>query len=227
VTTPVQPLRRGGGRGSVIVGLSFLVLVGMLAWHPWSGPDRDRAGASAAEAAPSVDDGSPPEPSESPSASPPNPDEDPSGGPIVGSWSDLISAEWSIVAFLRADPVSRDPLTISQQQVAVFVGTYPLPSDSQAICDQPGTDLRPGAAGLGSGEVSFLGIAFPLDRGVEVASVDRLGQTLDVSPVDMGRIPGVRMFGLVGGGTWPDGVYRFRVVSRFGLPGDLYACIRP
>jgi hypothetical protein len=193
----------------VIVGLAFLTLVVVLVWHPWSGADRDRdvvvEASSGASAAPT----------------------DLTPGPTTGPWSGRISAEWSIVAFLRADPVSRDALTIRQQPVAVFVGTYPLPSDRQAICDQPGTPRYPGAADLGSGEVSFLGIAFPLDRGVEVASVDRLGQTLDVSPVDIGRIPGVQMFGLVGGGTWPDGVYRFRVVSRFGLPGDLYACVRP
>ena len=227
MTTPLQPLRRGSGRGSLLVGLVFLLLVGALAWHPWSHPGRDRADASVAMASRSGAVGSSPEPSASPSVSAPDPDADPFRGPIIGPGPDRISARWSIVAFIRADPVSRDPLTMSQQQVAVFVGTHPLPSDPQAICDQAGTVLRPGAVSLRSGEVSFLGIAFPTDRGVEVASVDRLGQTLDVLPVELGPTVGARMFGLAGGGTWPDGVYRFRVVSRFGLPGDLYACIRP
>lgn len=35
------------------------------------------------------------------------------------------------------------------------------------------------------------------------------------------------MFALPGGGPWPDRVYRFEVASRTGLPGELFACIRP
>jgi hypothetical protein len=37
----------------------------------------------------------------------------------------------------------------------------------------------------------------------------------------------VRMFELPGGGSWPDGVYRFDVFTRDGPPAQLYACIRP
>jgi hypothetical protein len=35
------------------------------------------------------------------------------------------------------------------------------------------------------------------------------------------------MFGFPGGGPWPDGLYRFDVVTPDGPPAQLYACIRP
>jgi hypothetical protein len=55
-------------------------------------------------------------------------------------------------------------------------------------------------------------------------------------PTSDGGLPGpsgspsgdpVRMFGLPGGGPWPDGLYRFDVVTGDGAPAQLYACIRP
>ena len=69
--------------------------------------------------------------------------------PTVGPWSGRVAAEWSIVAFLRADPVSRDPLDLSQQPVAVFIGAVREPtSGPDAICDAVGTSTRRAAADL-------------------------------------------------------------------------------
>ena len=168
----------------------------------------------------------------------------------VGPWSRRVAGEWSIVAFLQPDR-SRDPLYLRQERVAVFIGAVREPAGGpDAICDAAGTSSRQAAVVLPTREVRFLGIAYPADRTVYVDRVVRVGAdgSLGALPVELGRIPGVgadvgprrrprpgggsgvdpvRMFGLPGGGPWPDGVYRFDVFTRDGPPAQLYACIRP
>jgi hypothetical protein len=256
LTTPLQPVGRGRGLGPVAVGLMLMVILGVIVWRPWASaglhpggdPGSPRAivaGAPVADSA-SLGTGASPEASA---------DSDLFAGPTSGPWSGRVTGEWSIVAFLRSDPVSRDPLNLRQQQVAVFVGARPTGTDPGAICDAPGTFLHQAAADLPTRAVYFLGIAFPADRQVFVDGVYRLGGSpLEARPVELGRIPGdetapvspvspvasagagpsptvevepVRMFALPDGAAWPDGVYRFDVYTRDGLPTQLFACIRP
>jgi hypothetical protein len=138
----------------------------------------------------------------------------------------------------------------------VFIGAVREPAGGpDAICDAAGTSTRQAPVVLPSGEVRYLGIAYPPDRTIYVDRVVRVGAdtSLGALPVELGRIPGtgadvavpsagpsggsvtgsgsgvdpVRMFELPGGGPWPDGVYRFDVFTRDGPPAQLYACIRP
>lgn len=250
-TTPIQPVRGGGGRGAAGVAVVLLAVVGLLVWQPWSGgagpaptPRQPATGTSAVAGSGSIAT-----PADAALGS-----SDLLAVPTVGPWSGRVAAEWSILAFLRADPVSRDPLELDQQLVAVFIGPVREPvGGPDAVCDATGTTLHPSAAAvLPTREVRFLGIAFPADRDVDVERVVRVGadRSLGAQPVAIGRIPGegadlgygasasplpsgesgddsVRMFGLPGGGPWPDGVYRFDVFTRDGPPAQLYACIRP
>ncbi len=164
------------------VGLAALVVVGLLAWHPWGGPAAPDASASALPALVI-----PPGPI-GPDAST---DPDLFGGPTTGPWSGRVTGEWSIVAFLRADPVSRDPLNLRQQQVAVLYGQPDTVGLTDAICDQEGTFLHRAAADLPTREVRYLGIAFPPEESVAVRRIARLGQAVAALPVELGRIPGV------------------------------------
>lgn len=102
-----------------------------------------------------------------------------------------MSDERSVVAFLRADPVSRDPLNLRQQQVAVHCGQPDAVGLSDAICDQEGTFLHRAAADLPTGEVRYVGIAFPPEESVAVRRIARLGQVVTALPVELGRVPGV------------------------------------
>jgi hypothetical protein len=231
-------------------------LVAILAWHPWASPSAVPSSAlPASTPAIGLSSAAPFEiPAEGGLPT------DLLGGPMVGPWSGRVAAQWSIVAFLRADPVSRDPLDLRQQQVMVFLGpVHPPISRAPEYCDEVGPTGERAAAELPTREVRFLGIAFPGDRTVDVDGVVRLGQAVGAIPVELGRIPSVgvdgvpsasasrppvsdvgspgpsgsppgdpvRMFGLPGGGPWPDGLYRFDVVTGDGAPAQLYACIRP
>lgn len=177
---------------------------------------------------------------------------------MTGPWSGTVAAKWSIVAFLRAHPISRDPLDMQQQEVTVFLGpVHPPISRAPEYCDTVGPTRELSAAELPTGEVLFLGIAYPAVRTVSVDGVVRLGEDIGAIPVELGWIPSVgaddagsattspgsdiaspdpsgtptgdpiRMFGFPGGGPWPDGLYRFDVVTPDGPPAQLYACIRP
>jgi hypothetical protein len=183
LTTPVQPVRRPGGSGTLVVGLAILGVVGLLAWHPWTGAGQRP------EEIPS------PLPVAAVPAGPIGPDasRDPDlfGGPTAGTWSGRVTGEWSIVAFLRSDPVSRDPLNLRQQQVAVLYGQPEAVGLSDAICDQEGTFLHRAAADLPTGEVRYLGIAFPPEESVAVRRIARLGEEVPALPIELGRIPGV------------------------------------
>jgi hypothetical protein len=271
-TTPLQPVRPDRGLGPVAVGLIVVAILGVIVWQPWSGETigpGDDPGTSprAVVGSPTPDRLAPVGAGRSslrpatlgPTVSPdPAPDSDLFAGPTTGPWSGRVAGEWSIVAFLRPDPVSRDPLDLRQAQVAVFVGLRPTGPEPGAICEAKGTSRRPAAANLPTRSVFVLGIAFPADRQVFVDGVYRLGGSpLGARPVELGRVPGdgtpraapaasaaatggtgpapspnaeaepVRMFALPDGGAWPDGVYRFDVYTRDGLPGQLFACIRP
>ena len=183
LTTPVQPVRRGGAPGTLAVGVTILAVVGLLAWHPWTAPGPGQADLVS------------PLPLRVVPAGPVGPeasaDPDLFGGPTTGPWSGRVTGEWSIVAFLRPDPLSREPLNLRQQQVAVFVGPKDLGARPEAICDQDGTFLHRAAADLPAGGVRFLGIAFPSDRRVYVDRVARIGGELRALPVELGRVPGV------------------------------------
>jgi hypothetical protein len=245
LTTPVQPVRAAGsrGRGVVAAGLVLVVVVGLLAWHPWVGPP-GAPPIGVASVAPSgggglLDRGLP-------------------GGPLTGTWTGRVAAKWSIVAFLRADPVSGEPLDLRQEEVTLFLGpVHPPISRAPEYCDTVGPTGERSAAELPTREVRFLGIAFPTDQSVVVDGVRRLGEAFGAIPVELGRNPSVgageagsatpssrsdrgsagpsgspapdpvRMFGFPGGGPWPDGLYRFDVVTGDGGPAQLYACIRP
>ena len=221
LTTPVQPVRAGGnrGRGVVAIGLALLAVVGLLAWHPWVGQvDRPPIGlASVAPSAPQSGAGSLVDPSLL-------------EGPITGILSSRVAAEWSIVAFVRADPVSGDPLDLLQHEVTVFLGpVHPPISRAPEYCDTVGPTGKRSAAELPTGEVRYLGIAFPADQSVVVDGVVSLGEAVGAIPVAFGSPTDdpVRMFGFPGGGPWPDGLFRFDVVTPDGPPAQLYACIRP
>jgi hypothetical protein len=181
LTTPVQPVRPSGGRGTLAAGLAILAVVGLLAWHPWDGTE------ASVPASPLPALVVPPAPI-GPDAST---DPDLFGGPTTGPWSGRVTAEWSIVAFLRSDPVSRDPLNLRQQQVAVLYGQPETVGLSDAICDQEGTFLHRAAADLPTREVRYLGIAFPPEESVAVKRVALGGQVVAALPVELGRIPGV------------------------------------
>lgn len=254
LTTPLQPVRRERGLGPVAVGLALAVVLGVIVWRPWSTasrqPDgRDGGSSSVLIGGPASHEPATPRPNASfdPLAS-----SELFAGPTTGPWSGRVAGEWSIVAFLRTDPgFSRESLTLRQQPVAVFVGPPPPHTDPNFFCDAAGAFSRQTAADLPTRAVHFLGIAFPPDRQVYVDGVYRLGGTsLGARPVELGRISGdpvatpnpaasvpapspnradepVRMFALPDGGAWPDGVYRFDVFTRDGLPGQMFACIRP
>ncbi|MEA2536197.1 MAG: hypothetical protein QOF11_431 [Chloroflexota bacterium] len=257
LTTPLQPVRRERGIGPIAVALLLVAILGVIVWRPWSAEGHDPAGEPGSSPPAVVGSSAPANPTTlGPGGSPDaSAGSDLFAGPTTGPWSGRVTGAWSIVAFLRPDPVSRESLTLRQQQVAVFVGLQPGGADPGAICDAQGTFLHDAAADLPARAVYFLGIAFPADRDVFVAGVYRVGQlALGARPVELGRIPGdsprsaidatptaaptptagptvavepVRMFALPDGGAWPDGVYRFDVYTRDGLPGQLFACIRP
>ena len=199
LTTPLQPVRRDRGLGPVAVGLMLVALLGVIVWRPWSsaslrpGADPGVSPRAIAAGAPSADPAT-----VGPDASPDalagaTTDSDLFAGPTTGPWSGRVTGEWSIVAFLRSDPVSLDPLNLRQQQVAVFVGWSPTDPDPSVICDAPGTFLHQAAADLPTRAVHFLGIAFPPDRQVFVDGVYRLGgSSFQTRPVELGRIPGDR-----------------------------------
>ena len=95
LTTPVQPVRRPGGPGTLAVGLVILGVLGLLAWHPWAGT-RAHPDPASPLPAPVVPAG--------PIGPDASADPDLFGGPTTGPWSGRVTGEWSIVAFLRADP---------------------------------------------------------------------------------------------------------------------------
>lgn len=263
-TTPLQPVGRGSGRRPVLAGAALLALLGLLVWQPWAGPDpagRRAAGPSASAVsglpAGSLDASGGTDP---PAATGPSPTPDglpgPTPAPTTGQWTGRIPGRWSIVAFLREDLLSHDPLAFVQQPVAV----WPLAGIGTAAGAQPGScDERPspglaGGAILPAGGVRLLGIAFPDGRAVTVTRIVGLPDDMSADPFDLGTIgadpaslppvrprasvaPGspdgavagrdpVRLFALPGGVRWPDGTYRFEIATRDGLPGALYACIR-
>ncbi len=190
LTTPVQRVRRSGGRGPAALGLAAVLAVGLLAWHPWtSGSVRDHGPASPS---PIVAVGSDQPALAAPSDSAALADLDPAlfGGPIVGPWTGRVTGVWSIVAFLRSDPVSREPVSLRQQKVAVFVGPHDLGNQPNLICDLEATFLRRAAADLPTREVRYLGIAFPADMTVYVDRVSLVGGEIDALPVELGRISG-------------------------------------
>ena len=166
LTTPVQPVRAAGsrGRGIVAAGLVLVLVVGLLAWHPWVGPP-EAPPIGVASVAPSSDGGLL--------------DRGPLGGPLTGTWTGRVAAKWSIVAFLRADPVSPDPvspdpLDLRQEEVTVFLGpVHPPISRAPEYCDTVGPTGERSAAELPTREVRFLGIAFPTDQAVVVDGVRR------------------------------------------------------
>jgi len=187
LTTPVQRVRRSGGRGPIALGLALVVAVGLLTWHPWTtGSVRDQGAAdpSPSRVVANASEGSglaAPGASDSPTLA----DLDPAlfGGPIVGPWTGRVRGEWSIVAFLRLDPVSRDPVDLNQQQVAVFIGPHDLGDRPKTICDEQGTFLHPAAADLPTREVRYLGIAFPSDMTVYVDRVSLVDGQIDPLPL--------------------------------------------
>jgi hypothetical protein len=203
-TTPVQPIRGGGGRGAAGIAVVLVAGVGLLAWQPWASGAGPSAAPGHQTASSSVTAGSEstagttgrpgasdvPGRADAPSSS----SSDLLAVPTVGPWSGRVAAEWSTVAFLRADPVSRDPLDLDQQLVAVFIGPVREPvGGPDAVCDATGTTLHPSAAAaLPTREVRFLGIAFPADREVDVERVVRVGgdASLGALAVAIGRIPG-------------------------------------
>jgi len=250
-TTPIQPVQRAGVRGPLAIGLAAVIVIGLLAWHPWMsganrGPDvANQPGPGGASSSPGLASNDPARPVATDNLDPAR-----FGGSTIGPWTGELTADWSVVAFVRMDLTSRDPVALRQQLVAVFVGPHDLGDRPAAICHQQGTRLRPAAANLPTREVSYLGIAFPADRTVYVDGVSLVGGLLGALPIELGRIAGdpllpvkvpdaspeagslpppgadpVRMFVLPGGGPWPDGVYLFEAYTRDGLPIELFACI--
>lgn len=254
LTTPLQPVRRDRGLGPIAVGAVLVVIIGVIVWRPWSAANRGPDGADAGASQQVLVGGSPsadPTTLGTNAASDAFAGSDLFAGPTQGPWSGLVTGEWSIVAFVRPYPLSRDPLDLRQQPVAVFVGPPAPHTEPRLFCDASGTFNHQDAADLPTRAVYFLGIAFPADRQVYVDGVYRQGGgSLGARPVDIGRIPGgpaatsspaarrpaltpnredepVRMFALPNGGAWPDGIYRFDIYTRDGLPGQMFACIRP
>jgi len=255
LSTPVQPVRGDGTGRALAAGVVIVLLVGLLAWHPWVGPTAIRDAGTTHGRVPAS--GSTPAGA---SALPPG-----VGGttgdasrlavPTTGPWSGRVAAEWSVVAFLRADPVSRDPLDLDQQPVAPFAAPAAPVAAPDAVCDAGGA--VPAAADLPTREVRYLGIAYPAATDVTVERVVRDDAPVDVLPIALGRISGppaipaataataatappdgtadsnpppapdpVRIFALPGGGPWPDGIYRFDVAAGGNPPLELFACIR-
>ena len=258
LVTPLQSIGPESGRRAVLATVALATLLGVLAWQPWAGAQERPAAAAVA-----VAEGSPaaatPAPTK-PAATP---------GPTTGPWSGRIAPTWSIVAFLRAEPVSRDPLVLVQEPVAVWpvpgVGTSA--AGGPADCAARPVPGRDGGADLPGDEVRLLGVAFPAGRDAVVTRIVGLPDDLRAVPVDLGAVPGVgallpapatdpstgvgstgpgvaaggpvatgspattgadpvRLYGLAGGVRWPNGVYRFELATRTGLPGILIACIR-
>ena len=140
-----------------------------------------------------------------------------------------MAAKWSIVAFLRADPVSPDPLDLRQEEVTLFLGpVHPPISRAPEYCDTVGPTRERSAAELPTREVRFLGIAFPTDQSVVVDGVRRLGEAFGAIPVELGRIPSVGA-GEAGsttpsprpdrGSAGPSGSPAPAPVRLFGFPG--------
>ncbi len=225
LTTPVQPVRPGAGRGRgvVAVGLALIGLVTLLAWHPWT------SGATPSSRNPPVSTPAIGVASTAPSAVPSDVGlpSDLLGGPTTGPWSGRVAGIWSIVAFLRADPVSRDPLDLRQLPVTVFTGpVHPPVSRAPEYCDTVGPTRDRSAAELPTREVRFLGIAFPADRTVGVEGVVRLGKDVGAIPVELGRIPGAGIGDVAspsassagGGSPSPSGSPSADPVRMFALP---------
>jgi hypothetical protein len=194
LVTPVQPVRPRGAHGTIAVGVAALAVIGLLVWHPWAGaptrPDQPDGPVSSVPGV-AVASGVPMSPGPRVPVGPDaSTDPDLFGGPTTGPWSGRVTGEWSIVAFLRSDPVSRDPLNLRQQQVAVLYGQPESVGLTDAICDQEGTFLHRAAADLPTREVRYLGIAFPPEESVAVRRIARLGEYVPALPVEIGRIPG-------------------------------------
>jgi hypothetical protein len=201
--TPVQPVQRAGSRRPIALGLGLVLVVGLLAWRPWVGAARAPEG--------SVDPSSPVAvatfaggPAGSPAPAPGD-SLDPTlfGPPIVGPWTGRVTGEWSIVAFLRPDPISRDPLNLRQQQVAVFIGPHDLGAQPAAICAENGAYRHRSAAVLPTREVRYLGIAFPSAMTVYVDRVSLVDGEIDPLPIELGRISGDLPLLEVGGSPTP------------------------
>jgi len=194
--TPVQRVRPPGGHGALAVGLSIVVVLGLLVWRPWAAEPPDSpgpVGPRPAVVASSIPGG----PDASAIAGPPDDSSDPDlfGRLTFGPWSGRVTGEWSIVAFLRDGPVPGDPLILRQQQIALMFSQPESVGLSAAICDQEGTFLHRAAADLPTREVRYLGLAYPPEESVAVRRITRNGQVVTAQPVQLGRIPGV----------WPTG----------------------
>jgi hypothetical protein len=156
-------------------------------------------------------------------------DRGPSRRPAEETWTGRVAAKWSIVAFLRADPVSRHPLDLRQEEVTLFLGpVHPPISRAPEYCDTVGPTRERSAAELPTSEVRFLGIAFPTDQSVVVDGVRRLGEAFGAIPVELGRIPsgGASEAGSATpsprpdrGSAGPSGTPAPDPVRMFGFPG--------